>query len=142
MLAARRLTAQQLRDRLVRKAFAPEDIDDALQRAHNERYLDDALYAELYLETQSAGIGDRRLIGNLVKRGIDRDTALSALQKSSSDEAARLATAYAKLRRTRANVSLPSAARALERLGFPATAIYRFLQAQGPELFDPSRIMG
>ena len=41
MLARRELSEAQLRLRLARRAFAPADIDDAVQRLRRERALDD-----------------------------------------------------------------------------------------------------
>jgi SOS response regulatory protein OraA/RecX len=137
MLAARRLSEAKLRERLTKKAFDPSDIDDAIERARRDGYIDDSLYATLYVETRSRALGNRRIVGDLVRRGIPHEEAKQALQDSEIDEETRLAQAYEKLKRTRSTLSLPAAARALERLGFPTPAIYRHLQTQAQEFFAP-----
>lgn len=135
LLAARRLTTEQLRERLQRRGFSDEAITVILERARTEKYLDDDLYAQLYLEGQRRPVSDRRLIGKLVRRGISREQALAALCEAPEDEDARLHSALRDLRRKRPALSLPSAARSLERLGFPAAAIYRILREEGAALF-------
>jgi len=70
-----------------------------------------------------------------VRRGIDRDAAKSSVASSEHVEDERLGAAIDKLFRTRSALSFPSAARALERLGFPASAIYRQLRARAQREF-------
>ena len=71
-----------------------------------------------------------------MRKGIDGDAACAAVQLCSVDEAARLSQALDKLFRAKAELSYPSAARALERLGFPAPLIYRKLREHAAE-FGP-----
>jgi SOS response regulatory protein OraA/RecX len=73
-------------------------------------------------------VGNSRLVAELVRRGIDRDAAKASVASAERDQEERLGSAIDKLFRTRSNLSYPSAARALERLGFPASAIYRQLR--------------
>ncbi len=135
-LAARRLSEAQLWGKLERKGFADAAIGAAVARCKHEGYLDDALFARLYVENSRKTVGDARLVADLVRRGIDRDAARAAVGASESDEAERAARALAKLFRTRPSVSYPSAAQALERQGFPAPLVYRILrdeaQRNGP----------
>ena len=128
LLAVRRLTESALYERLQRKGYGDEDVRSAVAFCKNERYLDDALFARLYVEGTRKAVGDARLVGDLVRRGIDRDTACGTVASAEADENARLAAALEKLIRTRPGMSYPSAARALERLGFPAARIYRHLR--------------
>ena len=130
MLAYRRLTESQLRIKLEKKGFPIEEIGIVIERAKADKFIDDRLFATLYLDASGKSVGDRRLVADLVRRGIDRELALMALEHSGSVEEERLAFAYEKLQRTRSSLSMPSAARALERKGFPAPLIYRFLRTQ------------
>jgi regulatory protein len=129
ILAARRLTEAQLWARLSRKEYQDDDIRSAVAWCKAEGYLDDALFAQLYVDGRAKAVGDTRLIGELVRRGVDREAAAQTVARSETSEEARLARALEKLLRNRPSTTYPSAARALERLGFPAPAIYRHLRA-------------
>ncbi len=130
MLAQRRLTEAQLWRRLEAKGHPPEEIADAVARCKDYGYLDDRLYATLYIEGARKAVGNARLAANLVKRGIDREAAADAVAASTRDERARIDAAYAKIVRTGPNLSYPAIARRLERLGFPTPLIYRMLREQ------------
>ena len=128
MLAARRLTEAQLWQRLVRKNLDDVAVRDAVEWSKAQGYLDDAIFARLYVEGRGSAVGDARLVGELVRRGVDRDAAMHAVAGSERGEDARLGTALAKLRAKRPGAQYGSLARSLERLGFPASAIYRHLR--------------
>jgi len=137
LLAQRRLTEAQLFAKLERKGFDAEVAAAAVASCKRDRLLDDTLYATLYIEGKRAPVGDARLVAELVKRGIDRDAARERVAESSASEPERIEAAYARLRRTHAALSYPSAARRLERLGFPASSIYRVLREHaGADLGD------
>ena len=127
-LAQRRLTEAQLWARLERKGFEDDEIADAVARCKNDGYLDDKLYAELYVTGARKAVGDARMIAALTAKGIDRDVAFVCVQTGPLDERARCNAALDALRRRRPELSYPSAARALERLGFPASLIYAILR--------------
>ena len=128
ILARRRLTEAQLWSRLARKGYPPAEIRDAVADCRRNGYLDDRLFAALFVEQTRKPLGNRRLTGELIKRGIDRMVAADVVETASQDEAERIDVAIEKIFRTKAQTSYPSAARALERLGFPAPLIYKKLR--------------
>jgi SOS response regulatory protein OraA/RecX len=128
MLAQRRLTEAQLAAKLQRKGYDDDAVAAALASCRRDGLLDDGLYALLYVEGRRAAVGDARLVAELVKRGIDRDAARERVDAAALPEPERVAAAYEKIRRTNPGVSYQSAARKLERLGFPASLIYRVLR--------------
>ena len=130
MLARQRLTESQLWTRLQRRGYDDDEIRDAVERCKADGFVDDQLFARLFIDGKVKAVGNARLVAELVRRGIDRDAALRGVDGAEREEDERLALAIDKLYRTRASLSYPSAARALERLGFPAHAIYRHLRTR------------
>jgi regulatory protein len=128
MLAQRRLSESQLWDRLARRGYPEDDIRSAVESCKRDGFVDDALLARLFVDGRVKAVGNSRLVAELVRRGIDRDAAKASVASAERDQEERLGSAIDKLFRTRSNLSYPSAARALERLGFPASAIYRQLR--------------
>lgn len=133
ILAQRRLTEAQLWKRLEGKGYPPDEIGDAVARCKAYGYLDDRLYASLYVDGARKAVGDARLRAELVRRGIDRDAAASAVAEASHDERARIDAAYGKIVRTQPALSYSAVARRLERLGFPTPLIYRVLRERARE---------
>jgi SOS response regulatory protein OraA/RecX len=128
LLAQRRLTEAQLWKKLSTRGYEHEEIADAVGRCKADGYVDDRLYASLYIEGARKAVGDARLTAELVKRGIDRDAALGVVADAEVDEHARIEAAYTKIRRIQPELAYPSVARKLERLGFPSSLIYRVLR--------------
>jgi SOS response regulatory protein OraA/RecX len=81
-------------------------------------------------------VGDRRLVADLVKRGIQHDLARSLVEQSRLSEEERLIAAYAKVLRARPRCSMPTAAQTLERRGFAASTVYRFLRSEAARAFS------
>ncbi len=134
-LAQRRLTEAQLWAKLEAKGFPDAEIAAAIGTCKRDGYLDDGVFAALYVEGPRKAVGDARLVAELVKRGIDRDVAQRAVAGAPSKQSERLAAAYAKLLRTKPELSYQSAARGLERLGFPTSLIYRLLREHAGATF-------
>jgi regulatory protein len=130
MLAQRRLTEAQLWARLERRGFSDDETRAAVESVKRDGFVDDALFARLFIDSKTKALGDARLVAELVRRGIDRDAARNSVASAECTESQRLDAAVEKLFRTRTSLSYPSAARALERLGFPAPAIYRTLRVR------------
>ncbi len=128
ILAKQRVTEAQLRARLERLGYEDEDVRFAVERCRAEGYVDDALFARFFVDCKTKAVGDARLVAELVRRGVARDAAQQTVASAERDEESRLDDAIDKLARTRSSLNYASAARALERLGFPASAIYRHLR--------------
>lgn len=135
-LALRRLTEAQLRERLLRKGFEDDAVEEAVAACKSFGYLDDQLFAQLYVDGRRKAVGDARLVAELVKRGIDREAAIDSVARAVHDEDARLTLALEKILRSRPDLAYPNCARALERLGFPASAIYRHLRLRAAAELD------
>ncbi len=127
-LAMRRLTEVQLWEKLVARGYPGDEVVGVVARCKAEGYLDDRLFAQLYVEGRRKAVGDARLVAELVKRGIEREAARQAVERAGCTEADRLAAATAKIFAQRPGIGYPNAARALERLGFAAPSIYRHLR--------------
>jgi regulatory protein len=129
MLAQRRLTEAQLWKKLAARGYDDDECENAVESCIANGYVDDRLFAALYVEGARKAVGDARLCADLVKRGIDRDAALIVVAEAPLDEHGRIEAAYQKIRRTQPHLAYQSIARKLERLGFPSSLIYRVLRA-------------
>ncbi|HZV77862.1 MAG TPA: regulatory protein RecX [Candidatus Babeliales bacterium] len=128
-LARQRCTQARLWQHLERKGFDEATARAAIERCNSEGLLDDRLFARLYVERRRRPIGNERLIGELVRRGIDGEAAAEAVALLDEDEGVRCAAAFERLLSKHPTIAYPSAARRLERLGFPAATIYRILRS-------------
>jgi len=73
-------------------------------------------------------IGNGRLVGELIRKGVDVEAAGQAVADLEEDESARCSAAFERLIVKTPEIPYPRAARHLERLGFPAATIYRILR--------------
>lgn len=128
LLALRRLTEAQLWKKLRTRGYDDDAIAGAVASCKRDGYVDDRLFAALYVEGARKAVGNSRLSAELVKRGIDRDAAREVVAEAPLDESERIEVAYDKIARTQPGLAYPSIARRLERLGFPTSMIYRVLR--------------
>ncbi len=128
LLAQRRLTEAQLWTKLQARGYEHDEIAGAVASCKADGYIDDRLYASLYVEGARKAVGDARLRADLIRRGIDRDAAAAVVRAAPAGEDARILAAYEKIARTQSQLSYPAIARRLERLGFPTSLIYRTLR--------------
>jgi len=81
MLGRRELSEQQVRQRLARKEYEQDEIDDAIARLREERAINDVRVAEAIVRTET-GIRKRgkiRVRIQLERAGIAKDTAKQAI---------------------------------------------------------------
>jgi regulatory protein len=81
MLAAREMSAAQLRQRLARRRFQPTDIDEVIHRLSSDRSLDDGRVARAAarLEATVRHRGRLRVLQRVRQMGIDEETAQAAV---------------------------------------------------------------
>ena len=131
MLARRELCAAQVRARLARRQFDPEDIESAVARLQHERALDDHRTALACAQTEARvkHHGRLRALRQIETLGIARDVASAAVSEVFGDLDEDLLIEQALNRRLRHEVPL------LETTA--VRRIHRYLLAQG---FDAARV--
>ena len=145
LLSRRELSTRQLRDRLTRRKFTPDDIEAAIARLTADRTLDDrrVAIASARLEAAVRRRGRRRVLQRVRQLGIDDETAKTAVDQAFGDldESALLDEAVA--RRLRGRSARDLDARALARIvrglvaqGFDAGQVYARLRRGGSTMAD------
>ncbi|HRX14159.1 MAG TPA: RecX family transcriptional regulator [Eubacteriales bacterium] len=66
-------TVKQIRDWLKGKSFDSKVIENVIGKLREYRYIDDSLYAELYINSNLQTKGKRRLAVELTQKGINKD---------------------------------------------------------------------
>ena len=118
-LARRDLTSAELERRLLRAGFDPPACSDALARAADAGYLDDARVAfERARRLAERGASDAAIRSELARRGVPAEHVEQALAAVApvSERASRLAARLG---------GGPRAARALARKGYPDNVVER-----------------
>jgi regulatory protein len=133
MLDRRSRTVSELRQRLARHRHAPSAIEATLQRLVNVGLLDDDAYARQFVRSRLAAgrTAPARVQRELVHRGVDRQTAETALQDVVTEDAVEVETIIDDAVRRRA----PSLAK-LD-AGTRRRRLYAYLARRG---FNPDEI--
>ncbi len=131
MLARRELSEAQVRRRLARRQFEPDDIDTAVERLQRERALDDHRTALACARTEAhvKRHGRLRALRQIETLGIARDVARPAVADVFGDLDEDLLIQQALDRRLRHGVSLEEAS--------GVRRVHRYLLSQG---FDAARV--
>lgn len=144
-LAARELSTAQIRGRLARRHFPPDEIDDALTRLKAGTYLDDMRVARAAarLEASVRHRGRHRVLQKVRRLGISGDLARAAVDEvfETVDEGALLDAAIERrLRRQPVDADDRRATarlvRGLVAQGFSPDAVLARLQARGRVAVD------
>ena len=132
MLGRRELSEKQIRQRLARKEFLPDEIDEAVERLREERAINDRRVAEAIArnETSLRQRGRIRVRMQIERAGIAKETAKAAIDEvfGNIDDEALLESALRKRLRGREAIADQ---REFQRL-------FRYLLGQG---FESDRVM-
>ena len=87
MLASRELSEAQIRQRLARRGYAPDEIDEAAARLKSERAIDDARVAGAIARTETSlkHRGRLRVRRQIEQAGIASEVARAALDATFED---------------------------------------------------------
>ena len=131
LLARRELSEAQVRARLARREFEPDDVDAAVSRLKEERALDDRRTALACARTEARvkRHGRLRALRSVEALGIDRDIARAAVAEAFADLDEDALIAQALDRKLRNGAALEEAT--------VARRLHRYLLAQG---FDAGRV--
>ena len=137
LLGRRELSVKQLRERLLDRDHAAEDVDRAIALLLEHRALDDARVAAAYVRTalKMKGRGRLRIRRELQAMGIDAEVAGAALAEAFGDvdERALITQALQKRLRGKKIASPAEYARVFQylmRQGFPPDTVTAVLRAQ------------
>jgi regulatory protein len=83
LLAFRARSTSELRRQLLRKGEPATDVEAAITRLREQKYLDDADFARQFARTKllAAGASRRRIVQELARRGVTRDVAEQAIEE-------------------------------------------------------------
>jgi regulatory protein len=142
LLAARAHFRRELERKLAQRGFPPEEIEAALARLAEGRYLDDRATARVFVESRQGrgNEGRARLRAELLKRGAPDDAVEAALAELTPDDDLPAAREAAETWRRRGGQDPRALARHLERKGYSRRAIVAVLNdgLDGLEIDDGS----
>lgn len=143
-LARRDHSEAELRRVLARKGYETEEIDEALERLRDRRFVDDASFATRFARSRMTlrGQGRNRIRQALRQRGVDRQLVESGLEHAAEDvsEAEVLDDVARRYWRTHTRDEPEQRLRRLSahlyRRGFPGALIFERLRALWPSWSD------
>jgi len=88
---------KQLRDKLAEKEFSAEAIAAVIQMLEEKGYINDITFAQNYIshKTRLNNYGKRRIVIELLKKGVGKDDIMAAYQQAEEDDDAEDETAAA-----------------------------------------------
>ncbi len=140
LLARRELSVKELRDRLVHREHAADEIERAIEHLLETKALDDARVARAYARTAAGvkGRGRLRVMRELTQMGIAKDVASEALAEVFADVDERSVITKALQKKLRGRPRIADAAERarlfqyLMRQGFTPAGISAALRRLGP----------
>ena len=120
LLARRPHFEAEIRRKLAQRHFEDSEIDEAVVRLHELRYLDDELNARSFVKERlrRSPVGRRRLRADLVRKGADDSAIDGALGDLSARQELSLARDAAQRWRSRGREDSQALGRHLDRQGF------------------------
>ncbi|WP_404830528.1 regulatory protein RecX [Shewanella colwelliana] len=86
LLARRDYSRQQIKSKLIQKAFAIDEIEKALDRCTDNGFLDDSRFAALLLRSHiSKGHGQNRIRQSMAQKGLSKSDIETTLNRSDCD---------------------------------------------------------
>lgn len=120
LLGQRPHSEHELTAKLARRGCPPEAIADALARARQLGYLDDAAFANALVRRRGRSRGPHLITAELASRGVDRDVVREAIAALTREDQVASARRQA---RSLSAVNIRKAAGRLQRLGFSTDVI-------------------
>jgi regulatory protein len=133
LLGRQGYTVRQLQERLTRKGAAPEDIDTIIARLQELRYVDDAVYAESYVQSRKTRKGPIALKQELYQKGVPEAVIEKTIESLDQDEQHQAAKTLLQKQRWRLERAEPQkrwgkAYAFLARRGFPSDVVKAVLE--------------
>ena len=122
LLGVRDASEKDVADRLRRSGYPEQIVARVMQTLTQAGYVDDARYADRYVQSRAQRYGNRRLYGELRRKGVSDQTAREALESLDPEDEAAAARRQAEKLLARKDTSDPDvrrkAVQALVRRGF------------------------
>jgi regulatory protein len=136
LLATRAHFRRELERKLAQRGHPPEEIEAALVRLTEQKYLDDRATAKVFVESRQerTSEGRSRLRLELLKRGAPEEAIDAALAELTPDDDTPAAREATESWRRKGGVDPRALARHLERKGFSRRAIVAALNGELDDL--------